>query len=159
MNRETIPGYQRKVDERVSLVLRTYCLESGCPCGRNPFVYWTGKDQGPGWQDNIQNSLVKAALSLDCFEQIATDFRTYGYEDSWLCSNCGTLWHHISIEWRMLAFHERLVMNGEPEPDHLYPDLISDSIAATVGYQPGGREVLSLDQWAAFMLERSDKTE
>jgi len=140
------------VRERVEHVLEQYRLDGGCPCAHRQFVYWAGKSQGPGWQDNVQNRLVRSALELDCFERTVSDHKEWGYSGSMLCRNCRTLWHHISLEWRMLAFHERLIRSGGTEPDCLYPGLISNRIAATAGHGPEMKDALSLEEWTAFML-------
>ena len=75
-------------------------------------MYWVGKQQGPGWQDNIQNQLVESALKLACFEQIDDCEKSCGLQSSYTCTNCGVEWNYFSVEWRMLAFHRRLVKVG-----------------------------------------------
>jgi hypothetical protein len=143
-----------RVREQVRRVLRHYVDERGCPCDYRPFIYWAGKKQGPGWQDNVQNILVKSALELPFFEKTEVQSSDWGYSGSWFCRGCGTLWRHISIEWRMLAFHERLLREGEDDPDTLYPALMSTDIAATAGFEPRGLEAISLEQWVEFMTGR-----
>lgn len=143
------------VRESVDLVLDRYAVERGCPCDYRQFIYWAGKKQGPGWQDNLQNCLVRATLDMDCFEKTDIDSREWGYEGSWFCRNCGTLWNHISLEWRMLAFHERLLRLGEEDPDSLYEGIVAVDVAATVGHEPKDRESLTLEQWVDFMLGRN----
>ncbi len=140
---------------RVESVLQYYVDRSGCPCNYRPFIYWAGKTQGPSWQDNVQNQLVKSALELSCFEKTEKkDDRDWGYQGSWFCNNCGTMWDHISIEWRMMAYQDRLLRTGEEKPDSLYPDLTSEDMAATAGHWPIGLRALSLYQWVEFMMER-----
>ncbi|OPL18626.1 MAG: hypothetical protein AVO35_04650 [Candidatus Aegiribacteria sp. MLS_C] len=147
------------VRKSVDLVLGRYTAERGCPCDYRQFVYWAGKNQGPGWHDTVQNFLVKATLELDCFEKTDCQSGKWGYEGSWFCRNCGALWSHISLEWRMLAFHERLFRLGEEDPDSLYDGMISMDVAATVGHEPNGLKRLSLEQWVEFMLDRNDSPE
>jgi hypothetical protein len=155
LNREEIRRHLEKVRNSVESVLQHYCDDKGCPCDYSSFIYWAGKTQGPSWQDNVQNQLVKSALKLPCFEKTdKMDNKDWGYQGSWFCNNCGTLWDHISIEWRMLAFQERLLRTGEEKPDSLYPDLTSEDLAATVGHWPIGLKALSLEQWTEFMMGR-----
>lgn len=115
--------------------------------------------QGPGWQDNIQNQLVESTLKLVCFEKIEDREKSYGLEGSYVCSNCETEWNHFSIEWRMLAFHKRLLKIGADDPGKLYEELIRNDVFATVGHEPAGRNTLSLEQWVAFMLGMDHKAE
>ncbi len=141
-----------EIEERVGHVLSRYLEERGCPCGYRQFVYWAGKTQGPGWQDNVQNALVRAALELDVYEETEMDCGEWGYEGSLFCLACGSLWKHISFEWRMLAYHERLLLLGEEDPDGLYEPMAAADVAATVGHGPGGIRSLTLEQWVSFML-------
>ena len=157
MNHEKIRRHLELVKREVEGVLQHYVQLSGCPCVFERFIYWAGKEQGPGWQDNIQNRLVKSALQLDCFENPEQDVNEYGYQASYLCRNCGTIWMYFSIEWRMLAFHERLVRKEGPEPEHTYSGLIGSDVAATVGHEPENLTSLSLPQWVDFMLEEDEQ--
>jgi len=140
------------VEGEVQRVLDHFLKHQGCPCNYERFIYWAGKEQGPGWQDNIQNQLVRSALKLDCLEISEEDFNDWGYQDSYICGNCGSLWRHYSVEWRMLAFHERLLRKGETAPVNLYKGIITSDIAATVGHEPVNRPALDLYEWADFML-------
>ena len=146
-----------EIKTKVAYVLDEYSSEMGCPCSYRPFVYWAGKKQGPGWQDSIQNQLVRSALELDCFELTDDRNPSYEYKATYVCNNCETVWDYFSYEWRMLAFQERILKSGEADPDSLYEGLIADSIFATIGYEPHGRNTLSIDQWVAFMLGRDFK--
>lgn len=152
MDRDAIKQRLERTRKRVAHVLDRYCAEEGCPCGYAPFVYWAGKQQGPGWQDNVQNQLVRSAIQLACFSKVARSEKVYGLAGAYVCDTCGTAWNHFSEEWRMLAFHERLLKIGGDDPSTLYHGLISDSVAATVGFAPYERKALSLDAWMAFML-------
>lgn len=133
-------------------VLNQYVKEHGCPCAWEQFEYWVRKQQGGGWQDNIQNSLVKHALSLPCFNRLP--LKPYEYEDNFeiTCTNCGREWRYISEEWRMLAFHERLIPIAPKTL--IFPQFVGSSVFATTGFEPTGVESLSLSQWAEFMLGR-----
>ncbi len=153
-NRAAIKKHIENVRIKVEYVLDKYYTDKGCPCRIKQFVYWAGKQQGPGWQDNIQNQLVESALKLACFEQIDDCEKSWGLADSYTCTNCGTKWNYFSLEWRMLAFHRRLVKVGADDPGKLYDEMICDDVAATVGHEPDGRKALSLEQWVAFMLGR-----
>jgi hypothetical protein len=159
MNRKEIMQYVRDIESKVDHVLSEYSSGMGCPCNYEPFVYWAGKRQGPGWQDSIQNQLVKSTLKLDCFERTDDHEGSMEYSGTWVCSNCETVWDHFSYEWRMLAFRERLLKFGEEVPDELNEGLIGASIFATLGHEPHGRATISLDQWVAFMLGRDFESE
>lgn len=143
---------------RVEHVLRVYQETGGCPCDFRPFVYWAGKKQGPGWQDNVQNMLVRRTLELPFFEKTDRQDRKWWYEGSYFCGRCGTMWHHYSEEWRMMAYQERLLRDGEKDPDGLYDGIIARDVAATAGHGPLGRNSLSLEQWVEFMFGRSPST-
>ncbi len=158
MDRDAINRNIENTVSKVAYVLKQYCSDKGCPCNIKQFVYWAGKQQGSGWQDNIQNQLVESSLKLVCFEQIGDCEKSYGLEGSYICNNCGIKWNHFSIEWRMLAFHKRLMKVGADDPGKLYEELISNDVFATVGFEPAGRKTLSLEQWVAFMLGRNLKT-
>lgn len=159
MDRNAIKQHIENTACRVDLVLRRYSSNRGCPCNIKQFVYWAGKQQGPGWQDNIQNQLVESTLKLVCFEQIEDLEKSYGLEGSYVCNNCGTEWNLFSIEWRMLAFHKRLLKIGADDPGKLYEELIGNDVFATVGHEPDGRNTLSLEQWVSFMLGMDHKAE
>ncbi len=85
------------IADKVGYVLKEYCSNKGCPCNIKQFVYWAGKQQGPGWQDNIQNQLVKSSLELVCFEQIDDCEKSYGLEGSYICNNCGVKWNYFQV--------------------------------------------------------------
>ncbi len=159
MDRAAINKHIENVKTKVEYVLDKYYTDKGCPCGIKQFVYWAGKQQGPGWQDNIQNQLVESALELACFERIDDCEKSWGLEGSYTCTNCGVKWNYFSLEWRMLAFHKRLVKVGADDPGKLYEEMICDDVAATVGHEPGGMKALSLEQWVAFMLGRDYKAD
>ena len=155
MNREQLVRMKLLIKNRedaVGRVLTEYCRQDGCPCGFKKFVYWAGKEQGPGWHDSIQNQLVKSALKLKCFKSVEDFKKQYWLESEYYCKNCGTRWNHFSEEWRMLAFRERLLIIGEENPGELFDGVISDEIFATAGSEPTGRKTLSISQWVEFML-------
>lgn len=158
MNKEIRQRLENTVS-KAEYVLREYCSDRGCPCGYKQFVYWAGKQQGPGWQDSIQNQLVRSSLELACFEQIGDCEKSYGFDSSYVCNNCGTRWNYFSVEWRMLAFHNRLLKVGADDPSSLYKEMIGSDVFATVGHEPAGRNALSPDQWVAFMLGSDYKAE
>jgi len=156
MDRDAINRHLENTAGKVEQVLKQYCSDKGCPCNIKQFVYWAGKQQGPGWQDNIQNQLVESSLGLVCFEQIGDCEKSYGLKSSYICNNCGIKWNYFLIEWRMLAFHKRLVKVGADDPSRLYEELTGNDIYATVGHEPAGKNALSLEQWVDFMLGRSE---
>ncbi|MEN8209391.1 MAG: hypothetical protein ABFR50_09070, partial [Candidatus Fermentibacteria bacterium] len=96
--------------------------------------------------------LVESALELPCFKRIDDCENVWGLSGSYTCTNCGVKWNYFSLEWRMLAFHQRLVKVGADDPGRLYDDIICGDIAATVGHEPNGRKALSPEEWVAFML-------
>ena len=159
MDRKAIRQQIERRESKVEYVLGEYCSGKGCPCGYEPFEYWAGKRQGPGWQDSVQNQLVESTLKLGCFSRIDKCEKTYWLEGSYVCSSCGTKWNHFSEEWRMLAFRERLLKAGEDDPGRLHEELISNNIFATMGHEPEGMNTLSLEQWVAFMLGKSYEAE
>lgn len=159
MDRDAIRQHIENIKSNVEYVLIEYCSAKGCPCDYKPFVYWAGKQQGPGWQDNIQNQLVKSALKSGCFSKINNYEKSYWLEGSYVCDNCGTEWNYFSEEWRMLAFHNRFLKIGGDDPGKLYEELIGSDIFTSVGFEPAGKNTLSLEQWVAFMLGRNYKAE
>ncbi len=140
-----------ELSSMVKGVLRRIVEDRGCPCTSERFRYWVGKEQGPGWQDNIQNLLVEAAVELPLFRQIPCEVPEYGLENLIQCDNCSMKWKYFSIEWRMLAFHKRLVpARLEPLP---FCGIRGDSIFATAGKEPASHgTVLTAGEWAEFML-------
>jgi len=134
--RRQIAQQQATVDD----VLHRYTDKNGCPCKWPEFEYWVSKPQGPGWQDNIQNDLVEAARKLPCFSNSGIT-----------CSNCGRKWRHSSEEWRMLAYHERLIP-VEPSTTANGFGTAVGTYFATVGLEPKNARSLSLAEWAQFML-------
>ncbi len=137
----------------VAEVLRGYVTSHHCPCHWPQFEYWAGKPQGPGWQDGIQNDLVKAAVELQCFEKTPVTVPGYDVIHYLDCLICGTRWKHSSEEWRMLAYRERLVRRDGLSPEaEGYSGLIGANIFATAGQEPSEiRRSLTLDQWIEFM--------
>lgn len=137
----------------VESVLGWYLSSGRCLCRWPQFVFWAGKEQGPGWQDSIQNDLVDAALRLPLFVSSKPAVPEYWLQDDVHCTACGSGWKHFSEEWRMLAYHERLVLLDPKTPMPAeYAGLIGESIAATVGHEPAdGRATLSLESWEEFM--------
>ena len=162
MNKEQLRKMKQQIKDReiaVKQVLDHYCSEDGCPCGFKKFVFWAGKDQGPGWMDSIQNQLVDSARELDCFSEIEDYQKEYWLEGAYYCKNCGTRWNYFSQEWRMLAFQERLLIIGGDDPNKLFNEVIGDEIFATAGSEPAGKKALALDQWIEFMLGRDFRTD
>jgi hypothetical protein len=127
---------------RVAETLAEGVASRGCPCDWPQFAYWAGKEHPPRSMDEIQNDLVKAALRLPFFTKTKPATPEYGREADARCTRCGARWKHISIEWRMMAFHERLLRDdGVPVPPLPAPP-------------PRGP---SPDEWAAYM--RGEPTE
>jgi len=62
MDRKAIRQQIENRKSKVEYVLSEYRSEKGCPCYYEPFLYWAGKQQGPGWQDSVQNQLVESTL-------------------------------------------------------------------------------------------------
>ncbi len=156
MNREQLAKMELLIknrEETVDRVLSEYCQEDGCPCGFRKFQYWAGKEQGPGWQDSIQNQLVKSTLKLKCFKAIDDFKKEYWLEGEYYCKNCGTKWKHFSEEWRMLAFRERLLIIGKSNPEKLFEGIVGAEIFATAGSEPKGKTLLTLEEWEKFMVE------
>jgi hypothetical protein len=140
----------------VERVLAVLSEGGSCPCSSPRFVYWAGKPQGPGWQDNTQNELVTAALRLPFFEASPPAVPEYWLESDVRCARCGAHWKHYCEEWRMLAFQHRLVRSDGRAPDTAcHSRLVGDDIAATAGFEPEGLRRLTLEEWAAFMLGES----
>ncbi len=145
------------MDERravVSAVLEEGLSSRGCPCNWPQFEYWAGKTQGPGWQDNIQNCLVELAVRLRCFGLHPPRSPEYWLVEELHCGVCGTVWLHFCEEWRMLAFHERLVRADRRPPYTGTPGAgpIGADIAATAGFEPAGLVRLTLAEWADYMI-------
>ena len=153
MNTKEIQQREADREKVISDVLHQYVSLNGCPCSWPQFVFWAGKDQGPGWQDNTQNSLVKSALKLACFAKSPPKNPQYALEADVTCTSCGAQWKHFSVEWRMLAFQERLVRtDGHDADSSMYQGIIGEGVFATAGHEPEeGTRVLSLDGWVLFM--------
>jgi hypothetical protein len=147
---QKLEAYKQKV---ISGVLGQYVSRNGCPCSWPQFVFWAGKDQGPGWQDNVQNILVKSALTLTCFVKSPPKVPEYALEADVTCTICGAQWKYFSLEWRMLAFQESLVRTDREIADNSqFLGINSDDVFATAGFEPEeGTRVLSLDEWVQFM--------
>ncbi len=138
----------------VSDVLQRYIVSHHCPCHWPQFEYWVGKPQGPGWQDEIQNDVIEAAVALPSFVRTPPACPEYGLEEELQCSNCGTKWKHFSEEWRMLAFRHILVRVGPQGSSALAPrcQLIGANVFATLGHEPAATTLsLTLGQWTRFM--------
>lgn len=142
---------QRKI---VKEVLEGHLALFECPCDWPQFVYWVSKEQGPGWQDGIQNDLVEIALELPFYRSDPPSQPEYWLASEVSCEHCGARWKHYSIEWRMLAFQKKLIRTDKDDPGiSEFPDLlISTSIFATVGHQPGPEiPRLTIEEWVQFM--------
>ena len=147
---------QRAAEQRkiVQEVLDGYLELFECPCDWPQFVYWAGKEQGPGWQDGIQNDLVDLALELPFYKSIPPSQPEYWLSSEVVCERCGARWNYYSIEWRMLAFQKKLLRTDKVELglDDFPPQMISESIYATVGHEPEpGIPQLSTKEWVLFM--------
>ena len=142
---------QRKI---VQDVLNGYLELFGCPCDWPQFIYWVGKEQGPGWQDGIQNDLVDLALELPFYHAAPPSQPEYWLTSEVSCERCGARWKYYSIEWRMLAFQKKLIrLDQINKRIKDFPDLmISESIYATVGHEPDPEiPRLSTEDWVMFM--------
>lgn len=152
MDDSVLRAYLKDEEHTVERVLRRYVGEHGCPCAWPQFEYWVSKPQGPGWQDSIQNELVRAALDLWFFQARRPGNPRYGLEAIVTCSKCSRTWQHFSEEWRMLAFQHRLL------PVHPSPDPASDvilvgaNVFSTAGQEPTAARSLTLSEWTIFML-------
>ena len=138
----------------IKKVLEDYLEIFECPCDWQHFIYWVSKEQGPGWQDGIQNDLVDCALELPFYRSNTPSQPEYWLASEVTCERCGTKWKHYSIEWRMLAFQNRLVRLDQDELDFdEFPNLmISESIYATVGHEPDPDiHRLTTSEWVQFM--------
>lgn len=159
------PGAQDLIRERreaVTRVLSEYLHSHACICAWPQFRFWAGKEQGPGWQDNIQNDLVEAVLDLPFIHTEPPSHPEFWLENDASCSVCGARWKHFRVEWRMLAFQDSLVPwdASEAVPAGGYGLLISGSICSTVGHEPEeGRQMLTTGEWIEFMLGRPYRTE
>ncbi len=153
MEPEDARGLADDMRRTVSSVLSELCGSGGCPCGSARFAFWAGKEQGPGWQDNLQNALVEAALALPFFETKPPAEPEYWLEADVRCGRCGASWRLFSVEWRMMAHQKRLVpAAGVPVLPDVPEGLMGDCIAATCGHEPSeGRPTISPGDWAVFM--------
>lgn len=151
MDTVAIRQYLADQDRAIADVLGLYVENHGCPCNWPQFEYWSGKPQGPGWQDNIQNELVKAALKLDCFHRRPPETPRYGLEALVTCSACGREWQYFSEEWRMLAFHDRLIPVHPSAASQRDDALVDENFFATVGREPNAARTLRLMEWSNFM--------
>lgn len=141
--------------QTVAGVLKEYLSSHECPCRWPQFVYWVGKEQRPGWQDEIQNHLVEAALKLKTYVKTRPTDQEYGLEAVLHCTKCGARWKYFSEEWRMMAFRKRLLRTDGDLGDPEGAGLISACIAATVGFEPpDGTPTLLLQEWENYMLGR-----
>ena len=135
-------------------VLKNYLEDNDCPCDWPQFKYWVSKQQGPGWQDGIQNDLIEAALELPVFRLVSPPKPEYWLESEVHCDQCGAKWSFFSEEWRMLAFQKRLIPidKSDEDPEELPDIIVSESIFATVGREPLPEiQRLSTDEWVKFM--------
>ena len=151
--RDRVESQRDFVKETIELYLKSH----DCPCDWPQFIYWCGKQQGPGWQDGIQNDLVTEALKLSCFKDKREAEVNYGYEENIVCSSCGARWKYYSEEWRMLAYHESLTrMDLEGSVIDGFGDLVSENIFQTVGFSPDdSKKSLSIQEWREFTLSQS----
>lgn len=154
MGKDQIKKHLDKQRRIVKEVLEGYLEIFDCPCDWPQFMYWVSKEQGPGWQDGIQNDLVDIALELPFYRSNTPSQPEYWLASEVICERCGAQWKHYSIEWRMLAFQKRLLRLDQDELDLAeFPDLmISESIYATVGHEPHPDiPRLTTSEWVQFM--------
>lgn len=156
-NREAVRQYLADQDRTINDLLGRYVSTWGCPCHSPRFEYWVSKSQGPGWQDNFQNSLIDEALKLPTFQQRKPKEPLYFQEADVTCTACGREWQYFAEEWRMLAFHNRLKpLHPSPEAQALAAGgtpQVGGNVFATVGLEPDDKPSLSLSEWLIFMRE------
>lgn len=133
-------------------VLDHYMQDHECPCNWPQFEYWASKEQGPGWQDSIQNDLVDAARQLNCFSMMNPIQKRYAVEARLRCEKCGREWLSLCEEWRMLAYHKQLVPVNPSETITTFERLADHSFFATAGRGPQDSRLLTIVEWAEFML-------
>lgn len=153
---KAVEGRRRLVEG----VLSEYLSFHECPCRWPQFVSRMGKEQGPGWQDEIQNHLVEAALKLKSYVKVRPADPEFWLEAILHCTKCGSKWKYFSEEWRMSAFRMRLLRTDGDRGDPAGAGMISSFIFATVGFEPpDDTPMLSLEEWANYMLGRLYRTE
>lgn len=152
MDIEAISYYFECQKKIVSGVLGRYVDAHGCPCAWPQFEYWASKQQGPGWNDSIQNELVENALKLPAFVRRKPEKPDFTLVALVECSECGREWSHHSYEWRMSAFHENLIPQTPTHAASRFSGLVDANFCATVGHEPRRYKTLNLAQWAEFML-------
>lgn len=156
-NREAVSRYLADQNRTIHDLLGRYVKAWGCPCGSPRFEYWVSKSQGPGWQDNFQNSLIEEALKLPTFQKRKPEKPLYFQEAEVTCSACGREWQYFAEEWRMLAFRNQLKpLHPSPEAQHLAESgapQVGGNVFATAGHEPDDKPRLSLPEWLVFMSE------
>jgi hypothetical protein len=155
MDTTAIRRYLADQDRAISHVLSQLVAKHGCPCHSPQFEYWVSKPQGPGWQDGLQNELVSAALKLKCFSRRKPETPRYGLEAIITCARCGREWQYFSEEWRMLAFHDRLIPLQPSAPVDSDPLRVGPNVFATAGQEPTAVHTLGLEEWKKFMIGTS----
>ena len=153
------PGFLARVShERMQQVVRGVLREltsnGQCPCDNERFCYFAGKEHGSGWQDSVQNELVEQAVKLDTFDQ-RLPFEPHScWEHDLTCRRCGTEWRFFTQEWRMLAYHHRLVkQDNRSDRDAAFAGIISNDIFQTLGMgPPDNARRLTIKQWRDFIL-------
>ncbi|HEU4670866.1 MAG TPA: hypothetical protein VFR91_09155 [Dyella sp.] len=148
----TLRRHHSDLERTVRKVLGRYVDEHGCPCYWPQFEYWVSKPQGPGWQDNLQNELVGASLKLRCFSRRQPDAPRYALEAVITCTACARQWQYFSEEWRMLAFHNRLIPANPSAAAAEGAALVGADVFATAGREPKALGALDLEEWERFML-------
>lgn len=156
-NREAVRQYLADQDRTIHDLLDRYVKAWGCPCHSPRFEYWVSKEQGPGWQDNFQNSLIDEALKLSTFKQRKPEKPLYFQEADVTCTACGREWQYFAEEWRMLAFRNQLKpLQPSQEAQSLVAQgasQVGGNVFATAGQEPDDKPRLSLPEWLAFMSE------
>lgn len=146
---------QRAVAEQkdsVRLVLYQYVETHGHPCDWPQFEYWASKQHGEGI-DGIQNDLVLAALTLDCFSKPGPDKGGLNLEERVTCKVCGRAWDHTSVESSMLAYRDRLIPVDERTCVGKYKgrEEISASLF-TAYFRPHKIKSVIFAKWKRFMF-------
>ena len=138
-------------------VLRELTSHGQCPCGNERFAYFAGKEHGSGWQDNVQNELVEQALKLDTFDVRPPAEPDHGLEQELTCRHCGSVWRFYTEEWRMLAYHHRLVKRGNVASHHAALEgIMSNDIFQTLGMgPPESSRRMNINQWRDFVLGKA----
>ena len=146
-------GFFKNKSKVVDRVIETYLREHKCLCAWPEFEYWAGKNLTPGMNSTypIQHELIKAVCTLLIYrsdENIEhSRFYAYGFQVS--CEVCERKWIKAKEEFRMLAEKDRMLpLKDTPG---LY-EKFKHIDFKKCGYNKEKGELVSLEQWAEFML-------